>query len=137
MTSQTSGSITLDVSALADSVLTGLNPVMAQINGNLERLSGLLAAAALDEDAAVDVLQQYLPVRAEANGDYADNRATAGYLAEHLAQQGYALVAVNGPALERELARNGFTGVATVPVVDPAEAQRAREEQWFADGRED
>ena len=136
MVSQTSGSITIDTSGVAGAIVTALEPIMGQINGSLEHLAGLLAASALDEEAAVNALAENMPV-AEPPGWPMSPRDMAGHLAEHLAQQGYALVAVNGPALERELARTGFRGVAVAPVVDPAEATRRREDEWFADGRDD
>jgi len=109
---------------------------MGQINGNLEHLAGLLAASALDEEAAVDALRHHLPA-GTSSIQHTDVTAVAGHLAEHLAQAGYALVAVTGLALEHELARNGFKGVAPVPVVDPAVVQARREDEWFAPGRED
>jgi hypothetical protein len=134
---QTSGSIALDMSGVAEAVTASLAPIVNQINANLEHLAGLLAASALDEESAVDALVASFPAAYRTTDLYPDMRAVAGFLAEHLAQQGYALVAVNGPALERELSRNGFTGVAVAPVVDPAARQRELEEQWFADGRTD
>lgn len=135
MTTQTSGSISLDLSSLTGSIVAALEPVIGQINGNLERLSGLLASVALDEDAAVEALARNLPGIAA----IADGADTAEYLAEHLAQAGYALVAVAGPALEHEVRRNGFRGVVSdvAPVVDEATAQAIREDEWFAPGRSD
>jgi hypothetical protein len=133
---QTSGSISLDLSGVADSVASSLGPVISQINSNLERLAGLLASVALDEDAAVDALKRNLPADP---AEIWNGAEIADYLAEHLAQSGYALVAVAGPALEFEVRRNGFRGVVSgvAPVVDEATAQSIREEQWFADGRND
>jgi hypothetical protein len=135
---QTSGSISLDLSGVADAVVSGLGPVIAQINNNLERLAGLLASVALDESAAVDALRRHLPA-GTASIQHADMTAVAEHLAEHLAAGGYALVAVAGPALEFEVRRNGFRGVVSdvAPVVDEATAQAIREDEWFADGRSD
>jgi hypothetical protein len=63
----------------------------------------------------------------------------AGHLAEHLARAGYALVAINGPALEAEVERSGIR-VPTAEIqeiVAPAAAQAALEDAWFEPGRED
>lgn len=129
---QVSGAVTFDMSGLAAAITENLQQIIGQVNENLERLAGRLSATALDEDAAVDVLAANLPVEYDPVAE-----DVAGYLAEHLAQAGYALVAVAGPALEAELGRHGFKGVAVAPVVDPVEAQRKREDEWFEPGRED
>jgi hypothetical protein len=138
MSGQTSGAISLDMTSVSMAVVADLRPIIAQINNNLERLAGLLASVALDEDAAVDVLAANMPVT-EPPGYPLSPRDAAGHLAEHLAQSGYALVAVAGPALEAEVRRNGFRAVVAdvAPIVDPATAQAIREDEWFAPGRED
>jgi len=137
MSGQTSGSISLDTSALTGAVVQGLQPVIDQVNSNLERLAGLLASVALDEDSAVEVLARHLPEEFFLPDGVFQIRV-AGHLAEHLAQAGYALVAVAGPALEFEARKNGFRGVVAdvAPVLDPVTAQAVREDQWFAPGRE-
>jgi len=131
---QTSGSINLDMTGLAAAVVAALEPVLAQINTNTVRLAGLLASTALDEDAAVDVLTEHLPSGLPQARDIAD------HLTEHLAQAGYVLVAINGPALEAEVARAGVETELPAEVeelVHPAAAQAEREDAWFSDGRED
>lgn len=133
---QVSGAIAFDMSGLAAAITENLQQILGQVNENLEQLAGRLSATALDEEAAVNVLAENMPVT-EPPGYPMSPRDMAGHLAEHLAQSGYALVAVAGPALEAELSRHGFKGVAVAPVVDPVVAQREREDKWFTEGRTD
>ncbi len=121
---QVSGSISLDLSGLADTLSRSHGQVLTQINENLARLADLVRPPMLSEEATAAVLAYYLPDYGPAD-DLAAERQARG-----LAEAGYALVAVGEPAQQAEAARAGIT-----PVADPRAAQQAREDEWFAPER--
>lgn len=139
---QVTGSINFDTRHLGEALIAALHPVLERIELNLSRLAGHLAATAMDEEESVTVLAQHLPAMTSSPWQ-PDNVSIAGHLAEHLAQAGYALVAVTGPALKLELDRHdirtGFDDLireVTHPsILNPD--QRAREDEWFSPGRDD
>jgi len=71
----------------------------------------------LDQDSAAEVLDLY---------HLSDNRTTMGALMD----QGYALIAISGPALERAAERGDLS---SLPPAAPEQA--ARIEQWCSPGR--
>jgi hypothetical protein len=104
MSGQTSGSISLDTSKIAEDVAAVLAPVLEQINNHLHALAGQ------GIEHMITVLENNWPAGADLG---------AADLAQNLMDAGYALVRIEPVA---------------APV--PADMKRAREDEWFAPGRE-
>jgi hypothetical protein len=132
MGSQVSGSIALDMSKVIETVVAEVRqnigrqllravaeaelgqvvteqtmPVLAQLQRQMRDVTALLTSSALGEDDTRATLASCLPA-----GTYAQNenkvvgydpRYVAAFQAERLAEAGYALVPISGPALEHVL----------------------------------
>ena len=124
---QTSGSIVLDTTGLTTAVLAGIEPILGQVNANLERLAGLISIRALSRAALADVLIAALPSYAVRDESL---RSLMFNVTGNLCDAGYTLVPLSAPDHSPE---NVVTPVG--PVTEPDE-QTEREDRWFAPGRE-
>lgn len=115
---QISGSISLDTGKISQEIIEVIMPALAEINANVARLTGLMSWMTLDDPATVEILAECFPrVGLPDEGRIlAGTRAFVEVQARNLARAGYALVAVNGTALDRKARDNGVQPDLPAPV---------------------
>jgi hypothetical protein len=103
---QVSGSLALDLSKIIDEtvrqVSAQLGPALEEVRRAVTALAASANRSVLNPAETVATLSCYLP--AGLSHDALPGHRVAEFQAEQLAQAGYALVAVSGPALEAALA---------------------------------
>ncbi len=92
MKTQVSGSLSLDMSGLAEGIAGQLAPDLDRMHDSLSRLIGLVTSAALEDQEVVRVLRHALINMG--GQEQPETMAQAGYLAQYLTDHGYALVRV-------------------------------------------
>lgn len=92
MKTQVSGSLSLDMSGLAEGLADLLHPQIQQVQVTLDVIRSLITAPALSDAELVRAI--HLALITSSGQDHPTFQPQAAYLAEHLTRSGYALVRV-------------------------------------------